>query len=88
LLYEFNHTDIELSDIIDNILESRCKYVGYEMDQKNLEQKKLEYLLFVLAEITRKLPQNWCDVSANNERLKTALNAYNVERFKDVIENE
>lgn len=87
-LYELFFSSSETSDIVNNISESKRKYVGHEMNEKNLEQKKLEYLLFILTEMQVKPPTSWTEVEANNEKLKVALSLYNLERFKDVIENE
>jgi len=72
-LYQLNHTGQDVSDIIDNILKSRCKYVGYELSTGELEQRKLEYLLFILTEMQVKPPTSWTEVEANNEKLKVAL---------------
>jgi hypothetical protein len=55
------------------------------MDEKNLEQKKLEYLLLFVHEITLQDYQNRSGVEANNEKLKIALSLYNLERFKEIV---
>jgi hypothetical protein len=84
-LYELSFSLSETSDIVNNISESKRKYVGHKMDEKNLEQKKLEYLLLLVHEITLQDYQNRSGVEANNEKLKIALSLYNLERFKEIV---
>ena len=84
-LYELSLSSFKTSDIVNNISESKRKYVGHEIDEKNLEQKKLEYLLLLVHEITLQDYQNRSGVEANNEKLKIALSLYNLERFKEIV---